>query len=117
MSSGSLARRRRIEDHMVLVKDEVVRGHHAYTIDQLVGSGAYAAVYRARDEMGRRVALKEFFPALHPRDAYQLRMLWERERYVLTQVSPHPLMLRSMLKDLLWRRSFRDTRTSTQSGC
>jgi serine/threonine protein kinase len=92
MSSGSLARRRRIDDHMVLVKDEKVVGHHTYTVDQLVGSGAYAAVYRAADEMGRIVALKEYFPAVHPRDVQQLRILWEREKYVLTQVSPHPLM-------------------------
>jgi serine/threonine protein kinase len=77
---------------MILVKDEVVQGHHTYTVDQLVGSGAYAAVYRTRDEMGRWVALKEYFPAIHPREVLQLRTLWERERYVLGQVSPHPLM-------------------------
>jgi serine/threonine protein kinase len=92
MSSGSLARRRRIDDHMILVRDEIVQGHHGYTVDRLVGSGAYAAVYRAKDDMGRWVALKEYFPAVHPREVQQLRLLWERERYVLTQVSPHPLM-------------------------
>ncbi len=92
MASGSMARRRRIDDHMVLVKDETVKGHHTYKVDQLVGSGAYAAVYRAYDELGRVVALKEYFPASHPRDIQQLKILFEREKYVLTQVSPHPLM-------------------------
>ena len=77
---------------MILVKDEVVQGRHAYTVDRLVGAGAYAAVYRVKDELGRVVALKEYFPASHPRDAAQLRKLWEREKYVLSQVSPHPLM-------------------------
>jgi serine/threonine protein kinase len=92
LSSGSFARRRRIDDHMVLVKDEIVRGHVEYVVEKVVGSGAYACVYKARDEMGRIVALKEYFPAAHPKDAAQLRILWEREKYVLTQVSPHPLM-------------------------
>jgi tRNA A-37 threonylcarbamoyl transferase component Bud32 len=77
---------------MLLVPGEEVVGHHRYAIDHLVGSGAYAAVYAARDEIGRDVALKEFFPAPHPREAHVFRQLFERERFVLSQVSAHPLV-------------------------
>lgn len=77
---------------MMLVPGECVSGHHRYEIKRMVGAGAYAVVYAARDELGRKVALKEFFPPAHPREAATLKSLFERERYVLSQVSPHPLM-------------------------
>jgi serine/threonine-protein kinase len=87
-----MARRKRLDDHMLLVPGETVSGHHRYEIVRLVGAGAYAVVYAAKDELGRSIALKEFFPPLHPREATALKMLFERERYVLSAVSPHPLM-------------------------
>ena len=93
MSSGSLARRRRIDDHMILVKDEVVQGRHAYTVDRLVGSGAYAAVYRAKDELGRVVALKEYFPAPHPtRRRPAPQVVGARKIRAQPGPAPHPLM-------------------------
>ena len=46
----------------------------------------------AKDTLGRKVALKEFVPARHPREAPHLQSLFERERFVLSLVSPHPLM-------------------------
>lgn len=88
-----MARRRRIDDRMLLVEDEVVCARaHQYKIMETVGAGSYAAVYAATDEIGRKVALKEFFPASHPRHAPEVRSLWERERYVLALASRHPLM-------------------------
>lgn len=77
---------------MMLVPGECVSGHHRYEIKRVVGAGAYAVVYAARDELGRKVALKEFFPPSHPREAATLKALFERERFVLSRVSPHPLM-------------------------
>lgn len=77
---------------MILVPGEVIQGYHKYTVEKAVGSGAYACVYRATDELGRVVALKEFFAAQNPREAPLLKKLFERERYVLSQVSPHPLI-------------------------
>lgn len=87
-----MSRRKRLDDHMMLVPGESVSGHHRYEVRRMVGAGAYAVVYAAQDELGRNVALKEFFPPSHPREAATLKTLFERERYVLTQVSPHPLM-------------------------
>ncbi|MDR3709658.1 MAG: serine/threonine-protein kinase [Capsulimonadaceae bacterium] len=75
---------------MLLVPGEVIQGHHRYAVDTVVGTGAYACVYRATDELGRLVALKEYFPPSHPREIANLKNLFERERFILTQVSPHP---------------------------
>jgi len=80
---------------MLLATGEEVQGHHArYTIERVVGTGAYGAVYAARDLNlpERQIALKEFFPARHPRDQEPLQALFDRERMVGMQASPHPLM-------------------------
>ncbi len=80
---------------MLLAAEESVPGHHThYVIESVVGQGAYGAVYLARDPAtpGRQVALKEFFPARHPRDAAPLQAVFDRERTVGMQASPHPLM-------------------------
>ena len=80
---------------MLLAGGEEVPGHQTrYVIDSVVGLGAYGAVYLARDPQvpDRRVALKEFFPARHPRDQAPLQALFEREKMVGMQASPHPLM-------------------------
>lgn len=80
---------------MLLVPGETVTGEQgAYIVERVVGSGAYGAVYSARDPAlpGRHVALKEFYPARHPREQASLRSLWEREQTVGALASPHPLM-------------------------
>lgn len=75
---------------MLIIPGEVVQGEHSYTIGQTVGAGAYACVYRAADELGRVVALKEYFPPARPRDAASLKSVFERERFILARVSAHP---------------------------
>ncbi len=68
---------------MLLAPGEEVPGHHMrYVIERMVGLGAYGAVYAARDPdtPGRQIALKEFFPARHPRDQAPLQALFDRER-------------------------------------
>jgi len=87
-----MARRRRIDDHMLLAPGEVIRGSHTYKVERIAGSGAYACVYLATDELGRRVALKEYYPPSHPRELPVLNNLFERERFVLARVSPHVLI-------------------------
>ena len=90
-----MAKRKRYDDVMLLAPGEQVPGHQTrYLIDSVVGLGAYGAVYLARDPQvpDRRIALKEFFPARHPRDQAPLQALFERERTVGMQASPHPLM-------------------------
>jgi serine/threonine protein kinase len=90
-----LAKRKRYEDVMLLAPGEEVPGHTArYRIEHVVGQGAYGAVYAAHDPQtpGRQVALKEFFPARTPQGQPSLHALWERERTVGQQASPHPLM-------------------------
>ena len=90
-----MAKRKRYDDVMLLASGEEVPGHHTqYVIERMVGLGAYGAVYLARDPqvIGRQVALKEFFPARHPRDQAPLEALFNRERAVGMQASPHPLM-------------------------
>ncbi len=80
---------------MLLVSGEEVPGHHTrYVIERMVGIGAYGAVYAAHDPEtpGRQIALKEFFPARHPRDQAPLQAVFDRERMVGMQASPHPLM-------------------------
>ncbi len=80
---------------MLLAPGEEVPSHHThYTIESIVGTGAYGAVYAARDinTPGRQIALKEFFPARHPRDQAPLQALFDRERMVSMQASSHPLM-------------------------
>lgn len=80
---------------MLLAPGEEVPGHHTrYVIERIVGLGAYGAVYAAHDPAtpGRQVAVKEFFPARHPRDQAPLQALFDRERMVGMQASPHPLM-------------------------
>lgn len=80
---------------MLLAPGEDVPSHHThYTIESIVGTGAYGAVYIARDinMPGRQIALKEFFPARHPRDQASLQALFDRERMVGMQASSHPLM-------------------------
>ena len=80
---------------MLLASGEEVPGHHTrYVIEHMVGLGAYGAVYLANDPKtpGRQIALKEFFPARHPRDQAPLQALFNRERLVGMQASPHPLM-------------------------
>ena len=90
-----MAKRKRYDDVMLLAAGEEVAGHQTrYTIESVVGQGAYGAVYLARDPQvpDRKIALKEFFPARHPRDQAPLQALWDRERMVGMQASPHPLM-------------------------
>lgn len=90
-----MAKRKRYDDVMLLAAGEFVPGHQTqYLIESIVGQGAYGAVYLARDPnvLGRQVALKEFFPARHPRDQAPLQALFDRERTVGMQASPHPLM-------------------------
>ena len=90
-----MAKRKRYEDVMLLAAGEEVPGHHVrYVIERMVGLGAYGAVYSALDPStpGRQVALKEFFPARTPRDHAPLQALFDRERMVGQQASPHPLM-------------------------
>ena len=80
---------------MLLAAGEEVPGHQTqYAIESVVGLGAYGAVYLARDPqvVDRRIALKEFFPARHPRGQAPLQALFDRERMVGMQASPHPLM-------------------------
>ena len=80
---------------MLLASGEEVPGHHTrYVIEHMVGLGAYGAVYSAHDPEtpSRQIALKEFFPARHPRDQAPLRALFDRERMIGMQASPHPLM-------------------------
>ena len=65
-----MAKRRRYDEDMLLVAGEVVSGKNgAYSVEHVVGTGAFGAVYFARDPAlpGRQVALKEFFPARTPR--------------------------------------------------
>ena len=91
----NLAKRKRYEDVMLLATGEEVPGHHTrYVIEHMVGLGAYGAVYSAHDPEtpSRQIALKEFFPARHPRDQAPLRALFDRERMIGMQASPHPLM-------------------------
>ena len=90
-----MAKRKRYEDYMLLAPKEQVPGHNtSYQIERVAGMGAFAAVYFARDPQlpGRQVALKEFFPARHPREQANLLALFERERTVGMLASPHPLM-------------------------
>ncbi len=90
-----MAKRKRYDDVMLLASGEEVPGHQTqYLIDSVVGLGAYGAVYLARDPqaVGRQIALKEFFPARHPRGQAPLQALFDRERMVGMQASPHPLM-------------------------
>ena len=90
-----MAKRKRFDDVMLLAPGEEVPGHHThYIIERVVGTGAYGAVYAARDRQtpGRQIALKEFFPARHPRDQAPLQSLFDRERTVGMQASSHPLM-------------------------
>ena len=90
-----MAKRKRYDDVMLLAGGETVPGHHTqYVIERMVGLGAYGAVYLAHDPqvIGRQIALKEFFPARHPRDQAPLEALFNRERMVGMQASPHPLM-------------------------
>lgn len=90
-----MAKRKRYEDYMLLAPGEQVPGHvTAYKVERIAGTGAFAAVYYATvpDLPGRRVALKEFFPARHPREQANLQELFDRERTVGMLASPHPLM-------------------------
>jgi serine/threonine protein kinase len=88
-----MARRKRSDDRMLLVPGETVIGRAGkYVVDAVVGSGSYATVYVAKDSLGRKVALKEYVPASTPREVPLLQSLFERERFVLSLVSPHPMM-------------------------
>lgn len=80
---------------MLLASGEEVPGHQTrYVIEHMVGLGSYGAVYSAHDPAmpGRHIALKEFFPARHPRDQAALQAIFDKERTVGMQASPHPLM-------------------------
>ncbi len=90
-----MAKRKRYDDVMLLAAGEEVPGHlNRYVIERMVGTGAYGAVYAAHDVRtpDRKVALKEFFPARHPRDQAPLQALFDREKAVGMQASSHPLM-------------------------
>lgn len=90
-----MAKRKRVNDVMLLVADEKVQSEEAtYIIEGVVGRGAFGAVYAANDpdKPGRRVALKEFFIPSHPRDQAAIKDLFEREKYVGAKASSHPLM-------------------------
>jgi serine/threonine protein kinase len=90
-----LAKRKRFEDQMLLAPGERVAGRSAeYVVERIAGMGSFGAVYLARDPAlpDRRVALKEFFAARHPRERGRLVTLFDRESTVGQLASPHPLM-------------------------
>lgn len=90
-----MTKRKRYDDLLLLAPGEIVPGHRErFTVERVVGTGAFAAVYLARDPEapGRQIALKEFFSARHPREQASLKALFDRERYVGQQASSHPLM-------------------------
>ncbi len=90
-----MAKRKRYDEVMLLAPGETVLGQSsAYHVEHVVGTGAFGAVYFARDPQapGRQVALKEFFPARHPREQKNLQALFDRECAVGIQASAHPLM-------------------------
>ena len=90
-----MAKRKRYDDDMLLAPEEIVPGQKSqYQVERVVGRGAFGAVYFARDLNlpGRQVALKEFFPARHPREQPRLQELFDRERLVGEQAGAHPLM-------------------------
>ncbi len=90
-----MAKRKRYDDVMLLAPGETVPGQlSTYHVEHVVGTGAFGAVYFARDPQvpGRQVALKEFFPARHPREQKNLQALFDRECAVGLQAGVHPLM-------------------------
>jgi len=89
-----LAKRKRVEDRMLLAIGVKLAGKRGvYTIEKLVGSGAFACVYSAKDNgvVPRRVAVKEYFQG-RPSEQEHLVALYRREAMVAAEASKHPLV-------------------------
>jgi serine/threonine-protein kinase len=72
---------------------ENLLGHRLgpYQIEEIIGSGGMAVVYRARAEDGRTVALKVLFPP--PNAAAEIRLRFEREARTAARLN-HPAIVR-----------------------
>ena len=89
-----MAKRKRVEDLMLLAIGEKLVGKRGiYTIEKLVGSGAFACVYSAKDNspVPRRVAVKEYLLG-RPSEKDHLTDLFRREAIVAAEASKHPLV-------------------------
>ncbi|MBV9850979.1 MAG: carbohydrate binding domain-containing protein [Armatimonadetes bacterium] len=81
-----MAKRERINTHLLLASGEMIPGPQAkYRIEGVLETDGHATVYAARDTTApwRRIALKEFIPA-RPE-------IFERESRVTRQAAAHPL--------------------------
>jgi len=89
-----LAKRKRVEDRMLLAISEKLTGKRGtYTIEKVVGQGAFACVYAAKDNgpIPRKVAVKEYFQG-RPSEQDHLIALFRREAIVAAEASKHPLV-------------------------
>lgn len=88
-----MAKRKRIEDRMLLATGERIVGKRAtYIIEKVVGTGAFAAVYSAKDiSSPQRYAVKEYFQG-RPSEQNKLTAMFKHEQRICAEACQHPLV-------------------------
>lgn len=86
-----MPRRRRVEGTYLLAAGERLSGSTHYCVEGHIGSGAFAAAYRARDDHGETCFIKEYFPPERPSRKAELTQVYARERDVVRRIGNYEL--------------------------
>lgn len=86
-----MQKRVRVEENWVLARGQKVYGPRWFRVEEYLGRGAFAAVYRVTDADGEEYFLKEYLPPKHPGQAAERAAMYRQERRVLMRVSDHEL--------------------------
>jgi len=83
-------RRKRYRLETILAPGETLTGRHVYTVGALLGSGAFAHVYRGQADDGRAVAIKEFLAPTSADQASEIDRVFAHERRIMEALGTHP---------------------------
>ncbi len=89
-----MPKRIRVGENYLLAPGEYVTGKERYQVEQFVGTGSFAAAYKAHNEKGEECFVKEYFPPKRPSQADELMRVYATERDVVRRIGNYELIPR-----------------------
>lgn len=89
-----MPKRIRSGEQYLLAPGELLPGKECYQVQNFLGQGAFAAAYRAINQMGEVCFVKEYFPAQRPSQVAELTRVYATERDVVRRIGNYELIPR-----------------------